>query len=168
MRTAKGDAIAFRQLLERHYDTIYRIAYRFSGMREDAEDITQEISLSLTKKLRSFKGDSRFSTWLYRVVVNAVRDKQRKAGSVRSTQQTYSELRLMQQADEAETACQLAWLYNALDKIGEPLRETAILVLAEQLNHAEAAEILSVKESTISWRMHKLRKKLRTMMELDT
>ena len=64
-RAAGGDRDAFRVLLERHYDRMYRLAYRYCGRHADAEDITQDICLALPAKLRSFKGSAQFTTWLY-------------------------------------------------------------------------------------------------------
>jgi RNA polymerase sigma-70 factor (ECF subfamily) len=167
VRAAEGDAAAFQILLERHYDSVYRIAFRFSGLREDAEDIAQDVCASLAVKLRSFKGDAKFTTWLYRVVVNAVRDMQRKQASVGRVNRDYGELQELARGEEQEAAKETAWLYGALDAVGEDLQETAILVLAEGMNHAEAAEILGIKESTVSWRMHELRKKLKAMAEAE-
>ena len=166
-RAAEGDAAAFQILLERHYDSVFRIAFRFSGLREDAEDIAQDVCSSLVIKLRSFKGDAKFTTWLYRVVVNAVRDMQRKQATSGRVNRDYSELQELARGEEAEAAKETAWLYGALDSVGGDLRETAVLVLAEGMNHAEAAEILDVKESTVSWRMHELRKKLKEIAEAE-
>ncbi len=123
---------------------------------------------SLVLKLRSFKGDAKFTTWLYRVVVNAVRDAQRKQVIAGRVNRDYSELQDLARGEEQEAAKEIAWLYESLDAVGEDLRETAVLVLAEGMNHAEAAEILEIKESTVSWRMHELRKKLKAMAEVRT
>ena len=162
---AGGDAVAFQVLLERHYDTIYRIAFRFAGMREDAEDITQEVCTSLSGKLRSFKGDARFTTWLYRVVVNAVRDMQRKQASTRRLHEAYGEIAELKRDEAADAARENVWLYDSLDQVSDDLRATAVLVLAEGFSHAEAADILEIKESTVSWRMHELKKKLKVIAE---
>jgi len=167
-RAAGGDAAAFQILLERHYDSVYRIAFRFSGLREDAEDIAQDVCASLVLKLRSFKGNAKFTPWLYRVVVNAVRDGHRKEATAGRINRDYSELQDLARGEEQEAAKEIAWLYESLDAVGEDLRETAVLVLAEGMNHAEAAEILEIKESTVSWRMHELRKKLKVMAEVRT
>jgi len=167
-RAAGGDAAAFQTLLERHYDHVYRIAYRFCGLREDAEDIAQEVCASLARKLRSFNGDARFSTWLYRVVVNAVRDLQRKQATSGRLNRDYGEVLELTRGAEAETAKEIAWLYEMLDQVGEDLRETAVLVLAEGMSHAEAADFLDIKESTVSWRMHELRKKLKVLAETES
>ncbi len=166
-RAADGDPVAFRSLLERHYDGIYRVAFRFTGLRQDAEDLTQDICASLATRLRSFRGDARFTTWLYRVVVNAARDLHRKQASTDRLHAAYGEISELRQDEEAETAREIAWLYETLERLGDDLRQTAILVLAEGLSHAETAEILDIRESTVSWRMHELRKKLKAQVEQD-
>jgi RNA polymerase sigma-70 factor (ECF subfamily) len=66
-RARNGDEAAFRQVLERHYDRLYRIAYRFFGSAVEAEDVAQDICMALAARIRTFRGDSRFSTWLYAV-----------------------------------------------------------------------------------------------------
>jgi RNA polymerase sigma-70 factor (ECF subfamily) len=157
----QGNREAFRRLLEGHYDTIYRIAYRFTGHRQDAEDVAQEVCASLAGKLASYRGESRFTTWLYRVVVNACRDRHRQRSSHRELQQRYMEMEKDAQADATDSARKVAWLYRQLTALEEPLRETALLVVAEALSHAEAAAILECAESTVSWRMHEIRKRLK-------
>jgi RNA polymerase sigma-70 factor (ECF subfamily) len=167
-KAGNGDAAAFQLLVERHYDSIYRIALRFTGMREDAEDLAQDVCSSLARKLRTFKGEAQFTTWLYRVVVNAVRDLQRKQAVRGRLNRDYGEMLALKRGEEEEAAREQAWLYEMLNAVGQDLRETAIMVLAEDLSHAEAAEILMIKESTVSWRMHELRKKLKALAEQET
>ena len=165
VKAADGDADAYRVLLERHYDTIFRFALRSTGVREDAEDIAQVVCMSLCGKLGSFRGEARFTTWLYRVVLNAVRDSNRRKISRDRLHQTYAELEDLTRGEAVESARDIAWLYELLNRVSEDLRETAILVLAEGLSHAQAAETLNIKESTVSWRMHELRKKLKALAE---
>lgn len=162
-QAAKGDAAAFRLLLERHYDSVYRIAFRFSGQRADAEDLAQDVCASLARKIRSFRGDAKFSTWLYRVVMNAARDAHRKNMTADKAAKNYGEVAELERGEQAATNRDLVWLYEMLDVVGGELKETAVLVLAEGLSHAEAAAILEIKESTVSWRMHELRKHLKQM-----
>lgn len=166
-RAAAGDEAAFQLLLERHYDLLLRVAYRILGNIEDAEDVAHEICVALVKKLKSFKGESKFTTWLYRVAVNAARDFIRRRSSIRDLQETYTQVNALIQAGDAERKEQTRWIYETLAKLDESLRETAVLVLAEGLNHAEAGEVLGVKESTISWRMHEMRKQLKILAEAD-
>lgn len=161
----KGNRSAFQHLLERHYDTAYRVAYRYTRSVEDAEDITQEICLGLARKLGSFRGQSQFSTWFYRVVVNACRDHGRKQISAQSLQANYAMYREMAEADQDHDTARQDWLSRAIAELDPRLRETAILVLSEDLNHADAAIALECAESTISWRMHEVRKKLKALVE---
>ncbi len=168
LRAGSGDAAAFEALLERHYDSIFRIALRYCGLREDAEDLAQEVCTSLARKLRSFKGQAKFTTWLYRVVVNSANDLHRKQSSNTRLKQDYGEALKLELEADLDAARELAWLYETLNEVGDDLRQTAILVLAEGLSHGEAAEILQVKENTISWRMHELRKKLKAIADQET
>jgi RNA polymerase sigma-70 factor (ECF subfamily) len=166
-RAAAGDAAAFRALLERHYDGIFRLAYRLTGNRPDAEDIAQDVCVGLADRLGSFRGEAKFSTWLYRIVVNVCRDRWRRRAIAQHATAHFAEIEDLNRAADAERGEQLGWVWQMLDRFSEDIRETAILVLAQQLNHGEAAEILGVKESTVSWRMHELRKELKQMADDD-
>ena len=65
-------------LLGRHYGTAYRVAYRWCGTRQDAEDVAQEAFIKVARGIRSFRGNASFTTWLYRIVVNAANDLHRR------------------------------------------------------------------------------------------
>lgn len=163
IRAGAGDAQAFRVLLERHYDRIYRLAFRFFGTREDAEDIAQDICLALPKKLRSFAGKARFTTWIHQVVINACRDQLRSRASRQALNEAYTEASELIRAGDEDTKAQISWLYEALSSLSADLRETAILVLGEEFTHAQAGEVLGIKEATVSWRMHEIRKQLKVL-----
>lgn len=76
---AAGDRQAFCNLLERCYDRIFGLAFRLTGNRTEAEDLTQDICANLPKKLQTYQAKARFSTWIYRVIVNAAHDRRRRA-----------------------------------------------------------------------------------------
>jgi len=158
---ARGDGDAFRALLERHYDRVFRIALRFCGRREDAEDVAQDVCMSLPAKLKTFRGDATFTTWLYRVVVNRVRDAQRKAITSERIHLEYGEVEDLRRGEEAHKADAIEWLHQAMNHLSSDLQETAVLVVGEGLSHAEAGEVIGVRESTVSWRMHELKKQLK-------
>lgn len=166
-RAARGDRSAFARLVEAHYDTAYRVAYRMTGTVEDAEDIAQDVCLGLPDRLHSFGGRAKFSTWLYRVVVNAARDHFRRRKSHQSLQTHYAMFREMDEADTADTHARRAALGDAILRLPADLKETAVLVLGEELNHAEAGAALGCAEGTVSWRMGEIRKRLKALMELD-
>ena len=160
-----GDRIAFQQLLERHYDTVYRIAYRFTGSAPDAEDIAQDVCLALVDKLGSFRGKSQFSTWLYRFALNACRDALRKRKTNQTLQENYAVFRELDEADRVHNSARAGWLNEAIAGLEPKLQETAIFVLSEELSHAEAAKVLGCAESTVSWRMHEVRNRLKTLVD---
>lgn len=165
LRAAGGDPGAFARLLERHYDTIHRMGLRLLGERAEAEDLAQDVSVSLASRIRSFRGDARFTTWLYRVVLNAARDRLRAGARRERLEAAHAERDALVRAGDAQRAAEAEWLREALAGLGPELRETAVLVLEEELSHAEAAEVLDIAEGTVSWRMAQLRRKLRTIAE---
>lgn len=162
-----GDAGAFSALLERHYDLIFRLAFRTLGNQQDAEDITQDICVSLAKKLASFQGQAKFTTWLYQVTLNACRDARRRATSLRKAHSEYGEIAALREANNRQRQRDAQWAYQAIDTLPESLRETALLVVAEGLNHAEVGAIQGIGESTVSWRMHQVRAKLRALAHTE-
>lgn len=163
-KALKGDRAAFERLLSEHYSMMYRVAYRFTGQKQDAEDIAQNVCMQLPDKLASFKGQSSFSTWLYKIVLNACRDMHKVRGARGQLMRSYLEMEKGQAAEAREDNLKVAWLYRAIAGLEDALRETALLVLAEDLSHAEAAAILSCAESTVSWRMHEVRKRLKQLV----
>jgi RNA polymerase sigma-70 factor (ECF subfamily) len=158
-----GDRAAFRLLLERHYATLYRVAFRFLGSRAEAEDAAQEMAMTLAEKIGGFRARSRFSTWIYQIALNHCRDHARRRKSLGRIEAAFVEVEAQRSADWADSGRRLAWLYQAIDLQKPDLKETALLVLAEDMSHAEAGEVLGIKEATVSWRMHEIRKQLREM-----
>jgi len=156
-----GDREAFRRLLERHYETIYRVAYRYLGSPADAEDVAQDVCVTLATKLARFKSRSKFSTWLVAVVINRCRDHLRRRKSSQALMEKYAVLRESDDADQADTDRRTGWLHTTLQSLDPALRETVVLILGEDLSHAEAAKILGCAESTVSWRVHMAKKTLK-------
>ncbi|OUS07663.1 RNA polymerase subunit sigma-70 [Rhodobacterales bacterium 52_120_T64] len=158
---ADGDGGAFRSLLQRHYATIFRIGFRVLGDREDAEDLAQDICAVLPKKLTSFKGHARFTTWLHQIVINGARDVIRRKQSARHKASGWGATEVLRRDEAIETKADLDWLSNAMKAMPQDLRETVALVLGEDMTHREAAKVLDLSEGTISWRMSEVKKILR-------
>ncbi|MFD0985736.1 RNA polymerase sigma factor [Methyloligella solikamskensis] len=156
-----GDRAAFAALLERHYDRIHRIAWRNTGSREDAEDIAQEICCGLVTKLGSFRGDAKFTTWLTGIVMNACRDHFRRKQARARLMEGAANVAALTPRPDGRDLYRRSWLASDLAALDESLRETVILVAGEELSHAEAAKLLGIAESTVSWRMHEARRKLK-------
>ena len=162
-----GDREAFRRLVERHYDMIYRVAYRYVGSAADAEDIAQDVCVTLATKLARFNNRSRFSTWLVSIVINRCRDSHRRRKSSQALAEKYVALREAEDADQADADKRTDWLKTALQSLEPSFRETVLLILGEDLSHAEAAKILGCAESTVSWRVHMARKHLKARTDND-
>ena len=166
-RAVSGDREAFEALLERHYDRIFRIVSHIVENRQDAEDVTQDVCIGLSGKLSSWRGNSRFTTWLYRVAVNAALDAMRRNTNRERIEASAAEsLQGFQPADGMLSSASLL-LRRSLNELTEKQRVTLILVLAEGLTHAEAAKVLGVSENTVAWRVHSTRKRLRRLLEAD-
>jgi RNA polymerase sigma-70 factor (ECF subfamily) len=166
-RASKGDAAAFRLLLERYYDSVFRVAYGVLRDQTEAEDVTQEIWAAMPQKLKNWRGEAKLSTWLYRIAVNAAKDALRKKATRNRIKQSYAELQDLSRGEIADTKSRLNWLQTALDNLSEDLRDTAALTLGEEMNFAQAGEVLGVAEGTIAWRMSEIRKQLKALAQGD-
>lgn len=164
---ANGDREAFGELVERHYGRILSVGQRLLGDRAEAEDLAQDVCIGLARKIRQFRGEARFTTWLYRVTLNAGRDALRRRATRGAAHQGFAEVDAMRRAGNAARAAEAEWLRAALDGLKDDLRETAILVLDQELTHAEAGEVLGVSANTVSWRLHEIRKALRARADED-
>ncbi len=91
-RINKGDTAALTELLKRHYDLIYRVAFNTLNNQQDAEDAAQDVCIALTHKLEKFKGKSKFTTWLYTITINHCRDFIRKSSTSQRTKADYTEV----------------------------------------------------------------------------
>ncbi len=163
---AGGDGRAFGLLIERHYDHIFRLAFRFTGQREEAEDLTQDICAALPARLMRFEARARFRTWLYRVIFNAAQDRRRRQAAQAKAADGWGKAEPNRHAEAREKYEALNWLQSAMTTMPAELRDTAALVL-DELSHAEVAEILGISEGTVSWRMSEVRKHLRALKEQE-
>jgi len=160
---AGGDRAAFAVLLGRHYDRIFALAFRLTGSRADAEDLAQEICAALPVKLARWRAEARFTTWLYRVVVNATHDLRRRQAVRARAAAGWGDWEIARQDQIAEEAEALDWLTAAMTRLSPELRDTVALVLGEELTQAQAAAVLGVSEGTIAWRMSDVKKRLKAM-----
>lgn len=164
---AQGDRTAFSVLLNRHYDRVFGLAFRLTGNRAEAEDLAQDICAALPSKLRNWRGEARFTTWLYRVVVNASHDLRRRQATRSRAALGWGDWELARQDEIATQADATAWLTEAMTRLSPELRDTVALTLGEEMSQAEAGQVLGVSEGTIAWRMSEVKKRLRAMAKED-
>ena len=160
-----GDRDAFVRLVERHYDFIYRVAYRLTGRREDAEDVAQDVCARLGRAVKSYRGGSAFTTWLYALVMNAARDALRRAKRESARADAYGVHALVTgEFEPAEPDDHAERLWAAVRALPDKQREAVTLIYGEGMTHAQAAEVMAVAEPTVSWHVHEARKRLKALL----
>ena len=159
-----GDRRAFGLLVERHYELIFRTAYKWSGNRVDAEDIAQEVCVKLATALRSFDGRAAFATWLYRIALNTVRDVQRSKARRSRQAAALAVVAPEEHPAEQEEATAARELWAAVRQLPEKQRDAVLLVYAEDLSHAAVAAIMGCKEATVSWHIFEAKRALKGLL----
>lgn len=166
-RARAGERAAFAALVSRHYAFIFRVAWRWSANRSDAEDIAQEACVRLAKAISGFRGDAKFRTWLYRLTLSAAHDLARKRQRELRKAEAYHAYLLADVQGSSADANPLGELWDAVRKLPGKQRDAILLVYGEEMSHAEAAAVMGCKESTVSWHVHEARKKLKHLAGAD-
>lgn len=176
-KARKGDINAFEMLIMEHERKAYNIAYRFLKNSEDAEDITQEAFLRAFKSIKKFKGQSSFSTWLYRIINNTcidfVRSKQNKyTDSIDKTIRYEGEEMEMQipsnendPVETVETGEISALMQSMLNQLPDDQRMALVLRDIQGFSYQEIVEITGVGMGTVKSRINRGRMALKEMIE---
>lgn len=175
-RSLRQDHEAFGQLIDRHASAIVNLAYRMVGNRAEAEDLAQEAFLAAFKALSTFRADSKFSTWLYRIASNKCKDwlRAKRPGmgqqdvdidevlDIHVAEEQTPERLLSQQQIALE-------LEQAIQRLPPLYREAFVLKHVEGLSYEEMEEILGVNGDTLKMRVYKGRLQLsRELASLNT
>jgi len=163
-RAQSGDARAFESLVESCYEVMFKMAYKWCGKKEEAEDITQEACIRLARGLGSFRHECAFTSWLYRLVINTAKDWGRAQARRPAASEDDPGYINAASAENAEDTLYAQQIWAQVSKLPDGEREALLLVMAQGLSHKETANLLGVKESTISWRIHEARKKLESAL----
>jgi RNA polymerase sigma-70 factor (ECF subfamily) len=159
---AQGNRASFAALIERHYDRVFRLAWRWSGSRERAEDIAQEVCVKLATAIRAFRGDAEFSTWLFRIAYTTAADALRSAQRIVPLAPSNVVMLVDGASNETpETVVLGQELWQAVRGLPQQQRDAVLLVYGEDLTHAEAADIMGCSEKTVSWHLHEAKKRLK-------
>ena len=164
-RHLQGDQEASRALIEKYQDLVYGLVRQLLGDGEDAEDAAQEIFLRVFDALPKFRGDSAFSTWLYRVAVNgcmARSKKRRRRLAVEAPKAAVqdlagaapSSLEAMERRERDER------LHQAVARLAEPYRLVITLHYFQGLGYEEVAQVLAVPVGTVKARLFRAKEKL--------
>lgn len=174
---AAGDTGAFEVLVSRHQARVYRLACRLTRSETDAQDVLQETFLAVYRSLPSFRGASRFSTWLYRIATNAALMHQRRLGRQRTEpldaylprfdengqhRAPPEDLQVASRADEILDRKLLAErAREGLERLPDIYRDAFVLRDLEELSTDEVADLLGIDGAAVRQRVHRARLMLR-------
>ena len=170
-----GDANAFETLVLEYEKNVYNIALRMTGNSEDAADMTQEAFIKAYNSLQSFRGDSKFSVWLYRIVSNVcldfLRSKNRRPTVSLSVEDDDGEDAQLDVADESQSPELLLdrkltrdSVRRGLDSLPPDYRQILLLREIQGLSYDEIAQALSLEVGTVNSRIFRARKRLCTFL----
>lgn len=167
-RAQRGDEFAFSELYETHKRRVYSLCLRMTGNTAEAEDLSQEAFLQLFRKISTFRGESAFSTWLHRLVVNVVLMHLRKKGlqqiSLDETDNSQEEPVKRDYGDDDRRltgSVDRISLTRAIDELPPGYRAVFVLHDVEGYEHNEIAQIMGCSIGNSKSQLHKARMKLR-------
>jgi RNA polymerase sigma-70 factor, ECF subfamily len=178
-RLRDRDEKAFREIVVEYQDRVFNMTYRMLGNREEAEDVAQEVFITVFKSIDQFRGDSKFSTWLYRIAANTCKnrikylarrhdrdqseyddaaDRDHAAGALTAPSQP-------RRPDRALEGAQMEQMFQeAIGELDEEQRLLVILRDIEDLSYEEILAITGLPEGTVKSRLHRARLALRKKM----
>lgn len=169
-KVLEGDTNAFSFLVEKYKDMVFTLAIKVTKNREEAEEISQDSFIKAFKYLNKFKGDSKFSTWLYKIAYNNCMDLVKKNSRKYSTSgidevienKIQSSENTMQTIERKERAILME---ECLQELPEDERTIIWLFYYKELNLKELIEVTSYSEANIKVKLHRARKKLLSIVE---
>lgn len=176
-----GDALAFEEIISRYESKVMSLALRFTRNQEDAEEVMQDVFTTVYRKIDGFRGQSAFSSWLYRIVVNAAFMKLRKRKQSQTVSMDDLSPAIKQYCVDRETlngsfsqnitiAHEMqSVIQNAVNKLPDQYRAVFVLRDVDGLSNQETGEILNLSIPAVKSRLHRsrimLRKKLQRYYE---
>jgi RNA polymerase sigma-70 factor (ECF subfamily) len=177
-KAQNGDHAALCELINRYERKTYNLSYRLMGNHADASDAAQEALVRIYTRLHNFRGDSAFSTWLFRVVTNTCLDELRRRGRLRHTSLDdplpTEEGALPRQAflDELESPIERAErreiqaaVHRAINRLPDDYRVVVVMRDLHDYSYQEIAAILGTSLGTVKSRLHRARQALRLVLK---
>ena len=177
-RVLQGDANAFEKLVLEYEKSVYAITQRMTGNAEDAADMTQETFIKAYNSLSSFRGDSKFSVWLYRIATNVcldfLRSRSRKPTVSLSVEDDDGEEVELDIADESQSPERLLErgltrdaVRRGLNALSPEYRQILLLREIQGLSYEEIADVLTLEVGTVKSRIFRARKRLCAFLLAD-
>jgi RNA polymerase sigma-70 factor (ECF subfamily) len=161
-RFLDGDARAFDVLVRRHEDMVFSLALRMTGDRADALEASQEAFVAAFRRAQSFRGDAAFSTWLYRITVNAAHDVIRSRRRESPSEQIDERGGMEDPAGEVALRLDVA---SALARLPDEYREAVVLHDLGGVPYDDIARITGAKLGTVKSRISRGRRMLAEWLE---
>jgi len=165
-----GDTKAYANLVNRYKDLVYTLAIRMLKHREEAEEVAQDTFVKVFKSLDKFKGDSKFSTWIYKITYNTCLDRIKKnkkhLKDVAIDEFTFNKLDSIDNALEHMIKEEKHTLIkNCINKLPEDSSALLTLFYFEELSLDEISKIINVEANTVKVKLFRARKKLAVILE---
>ena len=166
-RARRGDADAFEQLVVAYRDQVFRLALRMCGNEADADEVAQEAFLSAWKALPNFRGDSRFSTWLYQLTSHAAIDLMRRekrqiaAEDITEVSASDPGPSPQQQAERSETRQAVR---DAMGQLSPEYRQIVVLRFLQELSYEEIGAVLKLPPGTVKSRLNRAKSQLKDIL----
>lgn len=175
-RSKNGDRVAFNELVRRHQRRVFNLCYRIIGNRDEAEDVAQEVFITVFKAIKNFRGDSTFSTWVHRVTTNHCKNRLKylkrrryfQTTSIDETQDTgegeqkreYASDEFYTPEEDLERSEVGAEIEGAIAQLDEDYRIVIVMRDVQGMSYQEIADVLELKEGTVKSRIHRARLEL--------
>jgi len=180
-RLIARDERAFNELVELYENRVFRLVFRMLGRREEAEDMAQEVFVQVFKAVGQFRGDSKLSTWVYRIAINLCKNRlkylsRRHSGAEEELEPMADRAPLtmgtgvttgdISRPDQMVEGYQLERIvHEAIAELDADFREVLILRDVEDLTYEELCEITGLPDGTVKSRLHRARAMLKTSVE---
>lgn len=181
-RLRERDERAFREFVETYRDRVHNLLFRMIGRKEEAEDLAQEVFVTVFKSIDQFRGESKLSTWLYRIAANHCKNRikylsrraDRSTGALDETAERESAAQggapvgagRIDAPDRAFEGAEIERLVQgAIAELDEDHRLVVVLRDIEELSYEEICQIVGVPEGTVKSRLHRARLALKEKLE---
>lgn len=163
-RIQAGDRLAYKELINRHKDYAYTVAYRILNSREDAEEIAQDAFLQVFKNINTFNFEAKFTTWFYRIVFNAALMQKRKNRIFTEDVTESSQASLVSNLSDASEDIRRNERQNAIRQAMQQLSADDVLLITlfylQEQSLEEIATIIKISAETAKVKIHRARKRL--------
>ncbi|MFK8059265.1 MAG: RNA polymerase sigma factor [Polaribacter sp.] len=169
-KVINGDTNSFAYLVDNYKNMVYSLAYKMTKNREEAEEVSQDTFIKAYKNLSKFKGDSKFSTWLYRIAyhtsLDAIKKNKNNNQTIEINEITFNQIKSVENILEGIERKERAKIMNdCLLKLPEEERSIIWMFYFDELSLKEITAVTDLSEANIKVKLHRARKKLVTIVE---